>query len=225
MRWSLFSIITLLVILIVDVTALPTPQDGLELGLERRAITKPKKKTQTKSKSKSLKASHFKKASSTYRNAALRSTHHTLSVKSGKIVKSKPLRTMPKHLDADHIFEAHTMKVAAQRGGHTLTSLAPAMKDIKDRINDPKNMAFLDPATNQAKGRAHTAVLSGKTPVKDANVAAVLKQHSAAGKSTAADLDNILAGHGITGIDVSKAHNEVLKAHGVKRREYSEELD
>ena len=79
---------------------------------------------------------------------------------------------------------------------------------------------------NEQKGRAHTAVLSGKTPAKDANVVEVLKQTSAAGKSTAADLDNILAGHGITGIDVSKAHDEVLKAHGVKRREYSEaELD
>ena len=102
MRWSLFSLVAVLVILIVDVTALPTPQDGLELGLERRGVSKPKKVTQAKKK---LRASSFKKSSSTYRNAALRSTHPMLSVKSGKIVKSKAPKTMPKNLDAGTYLE------------------------------------------------------------------------------------------------------------------------
>jgi hypothetical protein len=66
-------------------------------------------------------------------------------------------------------------------------------------------------------------VQSGKTPAKDPNVAAYLKHTLAAGQSTAADLDKILKSKGITGINVSKEHNKVLKAHGVKRREYSDE--
>ena len=49
---------------------------------------------------------------------------------------------------------------------------------------------------------------------------------SAAGKSTASDIDKILSKHGITGVNVLKTHEEVLKAHRVTRREYSEvELD
>ena len=99
MRWSLFSLVALLVVLIVDVTALPTPQDDLEFGLERRVVTKPKKKT------KSLKASNFKKSSSTYRNNALKSKHPMLSVKSGKIVKSKAPTSMPSKMDAGTYLE------------------------------------------------------------------------------------------------------------------------
>jgi len=170
-----------------------------------------------------LKASTFKKASSTYRNAALKSKNPMYSVKSGRITKSAPPKKMPKGHDADHIFEAQTMKHAAQKAGHTKTSLAPAMKDIKDRINHPSNMAFLDPKTNKDKGKAHTAVQSGKTPAKDRNVADYLKHTSAAGKATAVQVDKILKSHGITDINVSKEHNKVLKAHGVKRREYSDE--
>jgi hypothetical protein len=222
MRWSLFSLVALLAVLIADVTALPTPQDGSsDLVLERRARTRPSVAKKAKLGS-SLKASTFKKSSSTYRNAALKSKNPIFSVKSGRITKSKAPKKMPKGWDADHIFEAQTMKHAAQKAGHSKTSLAPAMKAVKDRINHPNNMAFLDPATNKAKGKAHTAVQSGKTPAKDRNVADYLKHTSAAGKSTAADLDKILKTHGIKGINVSKEHKKVLKAHGVKRREYSD---
>ena len=63
---------------------------------------------------------------------------------------------------------------------------------------------------------------AGRTPAKDPHVASYLKQTSAAGKSTAADVDKILKTHGIKGINVSKEHNKVLKALGVKRREYSD---
>ena len=63
------------------------------------------------------------------------------SVKSGRITKSQPPKTMPKgkdagaclcisirigthigfHVFADHIFEAQTMKHAAKKAGHSLT--------------------------------------------------------------------------------------------------------
>lgn len=72
MRWSLRSLVALLAVLIADVTALPTRQDGSsDLVLERRAATKPR--TAKKAKLGSLKASTFKKSSSTYRNTALKS--------------------------------------------------------------------------------------------------------------------------------------------------------
>jgi len=222
MRWSLFSLVALLAVLIGDVNALPTPQDGSsDLELERRASTRPS--TAKKAKPVGLRASTFKKSSQTYRNAALKSTNPMFSVKSGRITKSAPPKKMPKGWDADHIFEAQTMKHAAQKAGHTKTSLAPAMKDVKNRINHPSNMAFLDPATNKAKGRAHTTVQAGNTPAKDRNVADYLKHTSAAGKSTAADVDKILKSHGIKGVNVSNEHKKVLKAHGVKRRQYSDE--
>jgi len=222
MRWSLFSLVALLAVLIGDVNALPTPQDGSsDLELERRASTRPS--TAKKAKPVGLRASTFKKSSQTYRNAALKSTNPMFSVKSGRITKSAAPKKMPKGWDADHIFEAQTMKHAAQKAGHTKTSLAPAMKDVKNRINHPSNMAFLDPATNKAKGRAHTTVQAGNTPAKDRNVADYLKHTSAAGKSTAADVDKILKSHGIKGVNVSNEHKKVLKAHGVKRRQYSDE--
>ena len=108
MRWSLFSLIALLLILIVDVTALPTPQDGLELGLERRGISKTKKITQAKKK---LRASSFKKSSLTYRKNALKSTHPMLSVKSGKIVKSKAPTSMPSKMDAGTYLEIGARRI------------------------------------------------------------------------------------------------------------------
>ena len=44
MRWSLFSLVALLAVLIADVTALPMPQDGSsDLVLERRTPTEPQK--------------------------------------------------------------------------------------------------------------------------------------------------------------------------------------
>jgi hypothetical protein len=66
-------------------------------------------------------------------------------------------------------------------------------------------------------------VQAGNTPAKDRNVADYLKHTSAAGKSTAADVDKILKSHGIKGVNVSNEHKKVLKAHGVKRRQYSDE--
>ncbi|EDQ98461.1 uncharacterized protein LACBIDRAFT_335945 [Laccaria bicolor S238N-H82] len=240
MRWSLLSLVALLALLIADVTALPMPQDGSsDLVLERRAATKPKKATKAKlSALKLLRASTFKKSSSTYRNAALKSKNHMFSVgrKSGRITKTKPPKKMPKGWDAGANYEAcrsegralqnvgsasALLDYALQRSSPS-SSLAPALKAIKDRINHPDNMAFLDPATNKAKGKAHTAVQSGKTPANDRNVADYLKHTSDAGKATAADVDQILKTHGITGINVSKEHKKVLKAHGVKRREYSD---
>ena len=49
MRWSLFSLVALLAVLIADVTALPMPQDGSsDLVLERRTPTEPKKPQHSK---------------------------------------------------------------------------------------------------------------------------------------------------------------------------------
>ena len=127
MRWSLFSLVSLFALLIADVTALPTPQHGSsDLVLERRVVTKPKK----------MSAGTFKKSSSTYRKAAMKSTNPMFSVKNGKITKSKAPKTMPKgkdagaclcisirigfHVFADHIFEAQTMNHAAKKAGHSL---------------------------------------------------------------------------------------------------------
>ncbi|KIK01685.1 hypothetical protein K443DRAFT_98209 [Laccaria amethystina LaAM-08-1] len=241
MRWSLFSLVSLLTVLIADVTALPMPQCGSsDLVLERRATTRStsaKLGSAAKKAQGSLKASTFKKASSTYRNAALKSKNPMYSVKSGRITKSAPPKKMPKGHDAGANYEAccsegrahqnvgsaSVLLIYALERSSPSSSLAPAMKDIKDRINHPSNMAFLDPKTNKDKGKAHTAVQSGKTPAKDRNVADYLKHTSAAGKATAVQVDKILKSHGITDINVSKEHNKVLKAHGVKRREYSDE--
>ena len=63
---------------------------------------------------------------------------------------------------------------------------------------------------------------AGRAPAKDANLASYLKQTAAAGRSTAKDVNQILKDHKIKGIDVQKAHNDVLKAYGVKRRDYSD---
>ena len=106
MRWSLFSLVAILAVLIADVTALPTPQDGSsDLVLERRArfrMSVPKSKSSSSSSSSnSLKASTFKSSSSTYRNAALRGSNLRFPVKSGKITKSRAgTSKMPKGMDA-----------------------------------------------------------------------------------------------------------------------------
>ena len=101
MRWSLFSLVALLAVVIADVTALPTPQDGSsDLVLERRARFR-MTKSKSSSSSNSLKASTFKASSSTYRNAALRGSNLRFPVKSGKITKSRAgTSKMPKGLDA-----------------------------------------------------------------------------------------------------------------------------
>ena len=91
MRWSL----ALFVVLIVDVIALPIPQDYPEPILERRTP---------------VKASDFKKSSKTYREATLKSTNPMFSVKSGKIVKSNAPNVMPAKMDAGTYLE-----FAAQR--------------------------------------------------------------------------------------------------------------
>ena len=97
MRWSLFSLIALFGVLIIDVIALPIPQDYPEPILERRAHKPSLKST--------VKSSAFKKPSKTYRDAALKSTNPMLSVKSGKIVKSKAPKVMPAKMDAGTYLE------------------------------------------------------------------------------------------------------------------------
>ena len=89
MRWSLFSLVALLVVLIVDVTALPIPQDDSEPILERRTkqkapVAKPK------AGSKKFKASDLKVHSTKYRKTASESTNSMLSKQaSGDLVESK----------------------------------------------------------------------------------------------------------------------------------------
>ena len=98
MRWSLFSLVALFVVLIIDVIALPIPQDYPEPILERRAHKPPSLKS-------TVKASDFKKSSKTYRDATLKSTNPMLSIKSGKIVKSNAPKVMPAKMDAGTYLE------------------------------------------------------------------------------------------------------------------------
>ncbi|EDR03084.1 uncharacterized protein LACBIDRAFT_331856 [Laccaria bicolor S238N-H82] len=179
-RWSLFSLAALLAVLIADVTALPTPQEGsTDLVLERRAATRPKvakgkaagSKASTKVPGK-MTAGSFKKSSSTYRNAAMQGKNPLFTVKSGRITKNKPPKTMPKGKDAGaclpyfrganyeaclsegralpNVGSASVLPIHAFERSSPSRTLAAALKLIKDRINSPKNMAFLDPATNKA---------------------------------------------------------------------------
>ena len=137
MRWSLFSAIALLTLLLIfDVTALPAPQDGLsDLILEPRAKGTPRvttkaqmgatkalkmsqklRKQPKKDTRNDLKAGMFKKASSTYRNAAAKSQNPTFTVKNGKLVQSKNTKKKRKSdwrgLDAGRYLHVGVREVA-----------------------------------------------------------------------------------------------------------------
>ena len=137
MRWSLFSLIALLTLLLIsDVTALPAPQDGFsDLILEPRgkraprvstkaqmgatkALKMPKKlKKQTKKDvRKDLRANMFKKASSTYRNAATKSKNPTFTAKNGKLVRSKNTGKILKGYDAGEYLHVGVREI----GDHVL---------------------------------------------------------------------------------------------------------
>jgi len=217
MRWSPFvSIFTVLAVTSIFEGVFAAPLDVI---LENRAKVKP-----AQAKSKKLTAGSLKKSSSTYRNAALRSS--TFTKNGGGISKTKTPKAPPKGKDADHILEAQTVAKALHKGGHTTTgSLGGAHQAVKNTLNHHSNMAFVDAGVNRAKGQVHKSALSGKTPHASSHVKDYMKQTSSAGKSTAKKVDDVLKKHGVSGVSVQKEHQGVLKKIGIKRELSLEELD
>ncbi|TFK35328.1 hypothetical protein BDQ12DRAFT_760010 [Crucibulum laeve] len=240
MRWSLiFHLFPVFAALLaLDGTfALPAPRDGA-LALNARAGTgsglgvelpnpSPKPvptRTLVKRVAKStqaVKAGDLKKASKTYRNAAMKSPKMYDVVKGVLKKTNTPAKMVSgSNYHADHILEAQTAAKAISGAGHTPGSLGKKKWTlIKNVLNDPKNMAMLAGDVNTAKGRICKAGLNN-CPPNPADVKlsqAYMKDTKSRGQDAAAEIDKIIGGNA-----VQTMHKDILAKAGVKREIISE---
>ncbi|PPQ96209.1 hypothetical protein CVT26_005614 [Gymnopilus dilepis] len=182
--------------------------DDEEIVIDRREVeVRPKAGGQ-------LSAGSFKKSSSTYRKAALNNgMTYTTAQTPGKVTVVKTPNIPPKGKDADHEFEAQTLKYALQKGGiQNVSQLgSKALDDIKDTLNHSSNLAFVDADINRKKGQATKSLIAGKTAQVSPRTKDYIKNTASSSISTAKSLDNVLRQHGITGVSVQKTQKDLLK--------------